>query len=247
MRDRNRGPLLLLLLTGGVVEFAKAQSDPPDNLRGELPLRLEDALIARTPGVSLLNTLRYNRTHRGLDQWVFRPQVQYAVARGWQLDVTSTLLGGPADRDGSGDIEFGIAHQFLEERGPLPHLGLSANIVAPSGRNSAGADTQVEFLATKTVNRGPGQDRLHFNGGWLRNAASDRKHRYEIITGYSRRLGKKTVILGGYALEQDEGSNVEIGLRQRMSEQLIVSIGIGRGFAGESPRGRVTVGIEWHF
>jgi hypothetical protein len=231
---------------------ALAQPSPTD-LRGELPLRLEDALVGRSVGVKLMTFGRFHRNEEGEEQWQFRPQVQYTFRRHWQVQVASPLLAGPADRSGSGDVTLGIAHQFLEERGIVPHLAASASVDLPTGRNSAGADTDVEFLATKTFGDGPARDRLHFNGTWLRNAArrrGQREHHYELVAGYSRNMTETTVILADYAREQaqergETANMLEFGVRQGVWGGIILSLGVGKGIAEESPNVRVTFGVEW--
>jgi hypothetical protein len=105
-----------------------------------------------------------------------------------------------------------------------------------------------------TGSSGDGEDRAHFNGTGLDNAArrsTERDHFDEIVVGYGRKLGDGTVVVGDLVREQEqrigrEANIFELGLRQRIGEKVIFSVGAEAGVKEESPNARVTLRLEWN-
>lgn len=209
------------------------QDAGPANLRGELPLRIEDALVAQHTGVRILIATRYD--HTGEDPWRVNPGIQFNVPRHWQFGLSSRI----ADDNNRADSRFlriSAAHQFLTEGNILPNLAASAAADVPRGSRSAGIDARAKALFTKTVTHSFSKDRIHFNMSWVHNSVprkDERENFYRLTPGYSRNLGAATVFVTDFSREQrrsaDSVINVaEFGIRQRVGEKTIISFGGGR-------------------
>lgn len=126
---------------------------------------------------------------------------------------------------------------------------------APSGIDSAGLDTRVRGIVTRTLATGPAQHRLHWNIQWLRNVGrreGERSHGYLTAFGYSRVIRRKLVLMVDVAREQqrarDEVANVaEAGVRGRVSPGLILSLGAGVGLGPNAPKVQFVFGLEQSF
>jgi hypothetical protein len=145
-------------------------------------------------------------------------------------------------------------YNFNTEGIYFPAFALAARADLPTGREAAGIDTTLKALATKSVSR-MGLDRVHLNAAWKRNAGRgpmEREHMYQLIAGYSRRLGADTVIIADYVREQeeDEGKTidlVELGLRRQLTPLTVLSAGAGAGVSKDSPDFRFTFGLQKSF
>ena len=74
-----------------------------------------------------------------------------------------------------------------------PAMAIEGQLDIPSGKDSEGLDTRLQFIATKTLSGQPAQDQLHVNFTWVHNAENapvERDDRYIAVLGYSRRLVK---------------------------------------------------------
>ena len=238
------GTLFGLPLTG--------QGADPSNLRGELPLRIEDAFIAQTTGLRLLASSRYDRTDE--DRWRVNPQLQISMPRHWQIALSSRITDDE-DRPGSRYLRLSAAHQFVREQSLIPNVALSFAADLPRGDRSKGIDTRLKALVTKTVRRSPSKDRVHLNFAWVHNAepfGDERSEYYRLATGYSRHLAPYTVLVADYSFEQRRSLGsvahiAEIGLRQRWGKQTIFSVGFGAGSPEDHADVRASLGLEYSF
>jgi hypothetical protein len=230
----------------------RIQGADPSNLRGELPLRIEDALIAQTTGFRVLTSSRYDRTDE--DRWRVNPQLEVSMPRHWQIGISSRLTDDE-DRAGSRLVRLSVAHQFVVERNWIPNIAFSFAADVPRDDKSKGIDTRLKTLVTKTLTHSPNKDRLHLNFAWVHNAAplqNERNDYHRFAAGYSRNLRPQTVLVTDYSLEQRRslGSVIhiaEIGLRQRLGKNTVFSVGVGAGATEATSDLRGSLGLEYSF
>ena len=219
---------------------------------GRAPLRIEDALIAQTTGLRVLISSRYDRTQE--DRWRVNPQLQVSLLRHWQVGISSRLANDD-DRAGSRFVRLSVAHQLVVEKCWIPNVALSFAADVPRGERSKGVDTRLKALLTKTVSHAPSKDRLHLNLAWVHNAEplTDERNDYlRFAVGYSRNLRQQTVFVTDYSLEQRRslGSVIhiaEFGLRQRLGQNTVFSIGVGAEATEAAGDLRASLGLEYSF
>jgi hypothetical protein len=126
--------------------------------------------------------------------------------------------------------------------------------VLPTGENAEGVDTQLKFIATKTIGD-EHLDRLHLNLTYAHKfdrPDDERSDRYEAILGYSRRLGPDTILVADFVRSEElmegmESNIVEVGIRQQLDPLTVISIGAGAGIGDDSPDYLITIGIQRTF
>ena len=106
--------------------------------------------------------------------------------------------------------------------------------------------------AYTTANR---LDRLHLNLEFMHNAGrreDERSTRYAAILGYSTRVGPDTIFVADFSREQErragENANIiEAGIRHQVTPRTVFTIGAGAGIREESPKFRISIGIQRSF
>ena len=96
---------------------------------------------------------------------------------------------------------------------------------------------------------------MHLNASYYHKfdvPPSERENRYDLAVGYDRAFGKNTLVLADLFIEQQEEQGitykmVEVGLRQSISSNAVVGVGLGTGLDSESPKIRVTASLEISF
>jgi len=182
--------------------------------------------------------------------------VQYGVAPGWQLSISVPFaFAATQEEAGSRNLRLRAFYQFVQERRAWPAVAASARAELPTGLRSAGVDTRVKFLATKTLGPPPTQDQLHLNVAWLHNAGghrAEREHYYSLVAGYSRVLNLRSLLLLDYAREQEQERDIttdifEIGVRRLVGQHIVLGVGIGAGLDATSPPVRFSVAVQYGF
>jgi hypothetical protein len=235
---------------GGLTVFtASAQTDHV-NLEEGLPTELEDAYPTAYRNREVQFFTRYERTRDGKDRVTFQPTLEFGVFRNAELKFTAPFFAGSADKTGSGDIQAELLYNFNTESRKLPAFAVVGRVTAPSGRRSAGVDTAVKFIATKSISNR--LDRLHLNLELERNGGArfdERNTLYRAIFGYSGRIGADTLFVADFVRKQErmrgENSNiVEAGFRRQINPLTIITFGAGVGIGEQSPKFRFTIGIQ---
>ena len=238
-----------------------ARAGDVHDLQRGLPLEIEDTQTSEHREMQFQTPARYELEDGGGDLLVLEPQLQYGFADNFHVEVSYPIYAGSGDRTGSGDVVVAGLYRFLDETSPglgdepWPSLAVKAEFELPTGINSDGLDTTLQFIATKTITEADSQDRLHFNLAWEHNMAADsgeRANRFAAVFGYSRKLSDQTVFLADILREQSlqegaEATVIEGGVLHQLTEQLTVSGGLGFGLGEESPDLRATVGIQYTF
>ena len=240
----------LSLLAGSVMLAAvgSALADDHPNLERGLPLRIESAYPIEYLG------REYERTDMSEDRFRLVPRLELGLFPNTELTIESEFLLGEADDRGSGDVTLEGLYNFNQESLRLPALSLSGAVSTPTGEDSEGWDTTLEFLATKTIDD-ENYGQLHLNMAWTHNFErqdEERSEAYEIVLGNSRRLTPDLMLVTDFSrqwtTEEDQESNlVEAGLRCQLTPRTVVSAGAGFGIGDESPDVVGTFGIQVAF
>jgi copper chaperone CopZ len=224
------------------------------NLEEGLPTQVEDAYPIAFRGREFQTSLQYERTDDHKDRFVIDPRVEFGFAPNWQGKISAPFFLGSADKTDSGNIGLETLYNFNTEGLLLPAFALSARADLPTGRDSAGIDTTLKAILTKSITKS-GSDRVHLNLAWKHNAGAHSNHRddlYRTIIGYSRRLDADTVIVADFIREQEierkkEANIFEIGVRRQLTPLTLIAVGLGAGVGDNSPKFRATLGFQRSF
>lgn len=244
---------------GATVCLAADRPDPPElghNLEPGFPTELVDAFALEPQRWAAQGFLSWEETDRDEDRVVFRPKVAYGIAPYAHVEASVAFFAGDADRTDSGNLRLGGHYQFLDEEGMVPALAIFLGVELPTGKNSQGLDTALTLAATRSLNLGgDGNDRVHFNISWLRNAGggrTEREHYYRLVFGYSREFIEKLTLVASYVREElkvkgIEGNILEGGALYQLDDRMTVSANFGLGLGAESPDFRLGTGFQWTF
>lgn len=224
------------------------------NLEEGSPAQVEDAYPIAHRGREFQTAFQYERTDDDHHRFILDPRVEMGFAPNWQGKVSVPFILGGGDKTDSGNIGVETFYNFNTEGLQLPAFALSARADLPTGRDSAGVDTTVKAILTKSLTKS-GLDRMHLNLAWEHNsgaAAGQRDDMYRVILGYSRRLDADTVLVTDFIREQEmerdhEANIFEVGIRRQITPLTLISIGIGVGVADESPDFRAVLGWQRSF
>ncbi len=234
---------------------APAMAHDHDRIDDNIPLRVEDAYATPYRNREFQGVFRYTRTDGGDDEFLMEPILEVGVWPNAEVELSVPFLLGNADDRGSGDINLSGLYNFNQEGLWLPALGIKGRLTFPSGQDSEGVDTELKFLATKTLGRSLLYNQLHVNASWMHNAAplsDERRDHWAAVLGWSARLTPDLVFVADIWREEtkirNEEQNVaEIGLRYQLRPNLTVAVGGGPGFGDESPEFLTTTAIQFSF
>jgi hypothetical protein len=246
-------------ILGGALQTFAQRSEPPVagyNLEPGFPTDLVDAFALDPRVFAAQGFIRYENTDNDEDRVAFRPKVAYGIVPYAHIEASVTFFSGDADRTGSGDLRLGAHYQFLDEEGLIPALAIIPAVEIPTGKDSRGLDSSLTLAATRSLNLGgDGNDRIHFNASWLRNAGSsagEREHYYRIAFGYSRQFIDNLTLVVDFVREEQrakhqESNIVEAGALYELDDRMTISFSAGFGIAAESPDFRIGSGFQWTF
>ncbi len=239
----------ILFSTGVPLKAADHQ-----NLEEGLPAEVEDAYPIGFRGREIQTAFRYDRTDDDKDRFVIDPRIEFGFAPNWQGKISVPFFLGSADQTDSGNIGLEAFYNFNVEGLVMPAFALSARGDLPTGHDSAGVDTTLKAIMTKSITK-MGLDRVHINLAWKHNAGSKAEQRddlYRAIVGYSRRLDADTTIIADFVREQEiekrkESNIFEVGIRRQITPLTLIAVGLGTGVGDESPKFRATLGFQKSF
>ncbi len=248
------------LVAGSVLAGAclGVQADVAD-LDAGLPTEVADAITAEPGATELQLRLRWDQDRAGADELYAETDYQWGFAPRWHAAVGVRGLAGSADRTGSGDVLLELMHRFNDESRLAPAFAAVVQADLPTGYRSAGTDTRMSLVATKSIAARPGLHQLHVNAVWMRNAApmpDERADRGRFIAGYSLLLGEHTALIVDVVRQHERrrgamSNLVEAGVRHAVDwvrRDATASLGVGHGWGAESaPRFRVVAGLEVPF
>ncbi|HLE01778.1 MAG TPA: meta-pathway of phenol degradation [Bdellovibrionota bacterium] len=222
------------------------------NLEEGVPVRIEDAYPIGYEGREVLVYSSYERTGDGEDRFELTPRLEYGFAHNWQAEFEAPFIFGGTDKTTSGNVDLSLMYNFNTELLWVPAISLKGTAEVPSGIDSAGVDTRAALILTKTLSRSTFFHRLHLNLEWRHNSSpssEEREDRYVAGLGYQVRLGPNNQLLADVFREQDLKKNknhnvAEIGLRHQWDPLTVLALGVGAGFADQSPDFRITLGLQ---
>lgn len=233
------------------------------NLDTNLPVRLEDAYTIPYNGIEAQSYFGYSRDRRGSggagrggsDAFTVGPRVELGLARNFQLDLAAPYRLGNAAETKQGDFQAQGLYNFNSEAIYLPALSLGAGVDQPFGYRGGGTETEVEFVATKSVghfgtNYWP--RRLSLNALWFHNynpLATERRDRYLVGVAYDQPVTNDVVLVADVyreeVRERRQAQNiVQVGTRFQFDPQTVLSASVGTGFGDRSPALVVLFGFQ---
>jgi hypothetical protein len=237
-----------------LVAFAAPRAFAGDhlNLEDGIPVQVEDAFPIAFNGRELQSYVRYDRTDEGKDRFDLVPRLEYGFAMNWQVEVEAPFILGSVDKASSGNVVTTLLYNFNTETLWLPAIALKGGLEFPSGIESAGVDTRLKLVLSKTLSRSSFFHRIHANLEWRHNNSAktdEREDRYLAVLGYQLRLDPNNQLIVDVYREQDrskdKASNVaEVGWRHQWDPLTVLSAGAGAGFADQSPEIRGTLGFQ---
>lgn len=256
MKNISKGHFVSLIGLALVAAWGSGTARAADhaNLEEGFPTENEDAYPVAYKAREFQLQGRYERTD-GDNKFTLRPSFEYGFARNWQATIEVPFFFESADKTGSGSIGVGALYNFNQESLSAPAFAVAAHVDFPTGRDARGVDTDLKFIATKTLGNSLLLHRLHLNLIYRRNAKRrehERSNRYAAVVGYSRRLGPDTMLVTDFIHEQElekgKTSNIfELGIRRQLTPLRVLSLGIGAGLNDEAPDFRITAGYQQTF
>lgn len=251
----------------GLAFAAPSHAADHTNLDENLPVTIEDAYTIPYNGIEAQGFFSYDRNRigsrgrgaRGSDALSFTPRVEAGLLRNFQASIAVPYRLGNASGTKQGDVNVQGLYNFNNETLYLPALSLGAGVIQPYGYERGGTETQVKFVASKSIGSFgtsyvPRQ--LHLNAIWFHNYdplrlddSRERRDRYLVGVGYSQPVTNDAVVVADiYRQELRERGRaenmVEVGARYQLTPQTVFSSSIGTGFGDRSPAFRVLVGFQ---
>jgi len=228
-----------------------AQDAEVANLTEGQPLHLDDAEAGH--GAQVQGSLRYTRTDDNQDQYYLSPQLQVGFGQYWHYQIAVPTMAGAADRTTSGDVQFLLFRQLNTEQGQRPAFAVAGEATLPSGVHSAGLDTRLKGIMSKSIGSAPGRDRIHLNADWYHNAGrhpDERSHYYGAVLGYSHAWGQSTALILDFWRQQQRQIGqtynlAELGVRRKVSDKAVASFAGSAGIAQQSPKFRFAISLEY--
>ena len=249
----NRVCIAVLLLTA---TCASARAADHWNLEEGLPVTIEDAFPIQQNGIEFQFFSQYDRTHRdpdGKNRATLTPRLEWGAAPNLQLSLGTPYRLGDASETRQGDVDIQGLYNFNTEGPVIPAMSLQAGVFQPFGRLAGGTETEIEFLATKSLGSwdimgtspfsyAPRQ--LHFNAAWFHNydprtgLEAERENRYRVGLGYSQPVSNELVLVADVFRETNRDRTradnlAELGVRYMLTPQTVVSGSLGAGFGDD--------------
>ena len=254
---------LLVLLGWLFLQSAAWAQMSPLNLAPGFPTQLDDAYPINGGAAAFQPAVRFDKTEHGEGRLRQTIDVRYGVGPGTEVFVGGTTIRGPllpGTMDDPRAIRAGLLHRLTKQPGAdalLPSLAVRTTVQVPVSGPERQPAIRAELLASWDLGSG---------WWWHMNAG------YQVVPGHQPGLqspGRTSVWYGrggivkslGYNLglvinatySQDYttvGGNLltpEIGLAYGLTEDWILTGGVGRDFGPSDSRStvRANIGISW--
>lgn len=184
----------------------------------------------------------------------------YGFARNSHLIIgIEPSVGGRVESEktdfDSGNVSFGVLHNFNREYNNTPAIALRADVALPTGSDSNGIDVRLRGIASKTLRQ---YDRLHLNLDLDLKTSPDDLERsvipgiilgYSTPLGYPRRFSQTFVAETGIRLNENSENGVNVlvgvGLRQQVGNRSVLDVGLEGDIATEAlSQVKLTVGYS---
>jgi hypothetical protein len=249
---------LLVLFSGAA--FA---ADKPDNkaindvvdVANGLPITIDDAGTQEYGTWSSQFATHYLRNVDGKNSLFIDPELQYGLMKNVEISVDMPYTLEMIDGSHGDNVTATVKYNFLEEGDGIPALTIQEAFGLPTADDAAGTDLTTSFLLTKHILPHYGVTAVYFNANWTRFGAIDsdeRRNAYSTAAGFSHAIAARTSLVADLAEqnEEDKGRSdtlAEIGLRQGINKDLILSFGGGVGLNKDAPDYTATIGVEYGF
>jgi hypothetical protein len=246
-----RGSLLAALLATAAPHGVGAGE--VGDLDVNMPNTLDDAFAGERGSLELSGAARYDRWRRNDDTVHFFPQLQWVPVDRLQLSLGLPYTAGSGPRANEGEVSLGGLYQLNREAGWLPTFAAFAEANAPIGPGDRGWEIQLGGIASKTIDPGPAQRRLHLNAFWFRRldpSEEERRDRYRFTLGYSQLVAERTALVTNVLREsqergQHDATILEAGLRHQLSRGVILGGALGAGIGRDSPSFRAIISVQF--
>lgn len=240
----------LLCIVVPLCFISSARAVDHNNIDAHRPLDFDDAetIAYREKSIEFgAAIVKPQGTKAGLEGEV---ELLYGFKKNWHLNIgldPKFADGGTGKRRSDvGDFSLGVQHNFNREYNNMPAFGLRADAYLPTGRGSQGVDFRLRGIASKSVRQ---YARLHLNLDLQIDnspAFGERKTQPGVIFGYSQPLGyprrfDRTLLAQvGYRVNPVKGQsglvNIGLGLRQQVTPQSVLDVGVTGGISGGANR-----------
>jgi hypothetical protein len=217
------------------------------------PLLFEDAYPIAQGEFALESGGAFVHERRAPDRGVADIQLLYGALPNFHVGIGTFLSSDPYSIDEptrSGDLAVGALYNFNQETLWWPALATQVRLNVPTGVDSAGVDTEVTGIVTKSL----GRTGIHANASYERVGGTEdeeREHLYEVVLGTTYPLGapmntRLTLLADVFTrrstLQGDDNvTGIEGGVRYQLTHRLVLDAGIGSELAGPSERSPVYV------
>ena len=233
------GAVALLILTACAPIACAADHR---NLDAGIPVTVEDAYTVKFREPTFQGIFAYQRLRGSVNQRGLLPELEYCIARDWQLDVGSRLFGRSRGKsEASGNLDVSVLHNFNTETLRLPAFALRAAAEFPTGVDARGVDFTLKGIVTKSL----GYNRAHLNVSGTRAGSREggrRRSRWEGVLGWDRPVGLQSLLIADVVVRQSErrgsaaATELEIGIRRQITPRQVVSFGVGAGLTGRTEK-----------
>lgn len=252
MPTSGRLPALLVAVLLAAQAPGRAGAGEVDDLDANTPNALEDAFVGERGSLDLSGAAGYEHRRNG-DTLRLLPQLQWVPVERLQLSLGTPYTAGSGSRANEGDVSLGALYQLNRETAWLPAFALFAEASAPFGPGERGAEMRLGGIASRTIDPGPAQRRIHVNGYWIHRpdpSEGERRDRYRFAIGYSQKLGERSALIANLLRESQERGErdatiLEAGMRHQVAQGVILGAAIGAGIGRDSPRLRATISLQF--
>ena len=248
--------LAVVFVAGGCAALPARAADHT-NLEQGLPVVIEDAYPIKENGLEAQGYLRYDRAPRndpeGRNRLFVVPRIEWGAFKNFQLSVETPYAVGDASGTKQGNVAVQGLYNFNTEGLFLPAFAVVAGLYQPYGYRGGGTETELKFLATKSLGTPDPEGtspfsyvprQIHFNASWFHNfdpltgRDAERSDRYRVGIAYSQPITNEAVLVADVYRETDRDrrrvSNVaELGVRYIVTPQTVLSGSAGVGFGGD--------------
>ena len=238
------------------------------NLEEGLPVTIEDAYAIKQNAIEAQGYFQYDRTRRdpeGKDRFWVVPRLEFGPLPNTQFTIEVPYRFGDASETQQGEFRSQLLYNFNTEGRVLPAFAVSGTVYQPFGYQSGGTETELKFLATKSLDTlDPSGSspysyvprRLHFNASWFHNydpltgPNAERQDRYRVGVAYSQPLTNDLLLVTDVYRETDRARRsainiAELGVRYQLTPQTILTGAGGVGFGGDRSQDfRFTFGFQ---
>ena len=255
MKNSLRKYILPILLALEVFSAGSGWSADHRNLEEGFPTRIEDAYPIAYRALEFQAGLSYEREgSNGSDDIELEPELKWGFMKNAHVALATPLIfRDDGDHTNNGDIEIEGFYNLNVESQSLPAFAIKSSLQFPTGVDSQGTDFDLVGILTK----GWGENRIHLNGGYTRNAGRDSGERADLYTfglGYDRPIDLDHLFVAELFVDRspvkgrDPLFSYILGIRKQLNPWSVLAFGLGSGFGSpEAVDFKATVAYQLGF